>query len=252
MRDPSGERVEDPRPSNWRLRDVARTLLAIAAIAPGLIAGVVTLVVTRDRRRALNRALMLWGDQGTRAAGIRLHVCGERHLECRPAVFLINHRSGIDPILVCALLKRDFVGVAKAEIKRNPVLGPAFAFAGTVFLERADRASAIDSLGPAVETLRRGYAIAMAPEGTRSRATGRFKKGGFHIAMEAAVPLVPIVVHDADRVLPRGGWVMRAATVHVTVHAPIPTGDWDRASLDAEIAAVEQLYRETLERGPAA
>lgn len=235
-----------------RAVDLARTLLALGAIAPGLVAGVAVGLATRDRRRALNTAIGLWGRQGTRAAGIGLRVEGAEHLRRRPGVFLLNHRSGIDPILVCALLERDVVGVAKLEIRRNPVLGPAFAFAGTVFLDRGDRAAAIRALAPAVETLHAGLAVAIAPEGTRraGAAIGPFKRGAFHLAMAAGVPVVPIVIHDADRVLPPRGWVMRGGPVHVTVHPPIPTLDWKPETLDRHVADLEALYRRSLARGP--
>jgi len=245
-----------PRPGRARspgLVDVLRTVLALLAIAPGLAVGVAVLAATADRRRALNRAIALWGDLGTRAAGIRLEVEERERLALRPAVFVLNHRSGIDPILVCALLRRDFVGVAKREIRRNPVLGPAFAFVGTVFVDRADRAQAVRALGPAVEVLRRGLAVAVAPEGTRAAGErlGRFKKGAFRIAMAAGVPVVPIVIENAAEVLPRGGWVMTPATVRVHVLTPIDTSGWRPETLDREIASVEDLYRRALgERRP--
>jgi 1-acyl-sn-glycerol-3-phosphate acyltransferase len=231
--------------------DLGRTLLALAAIAPGLAAGAGRLVATRDRRRAVNRAIAVWGDLGTRAAGIRLAVEGRERLALRPAVFVFNHQSGIDPILLCALLRRDFVGVAKHEIRRNPVLGPAFAFAGTVFVDRFDHERAVEALAPAVEALRQGLALAIAPEGTRSRdaALGPFKKGAFRLAAAARVPLVPIVIRDAGAVLPRGAWIMTAATVHVTVLAPIATDAWDPADLDARVAAVREQFLAVLGSG---
>jgi putative phosphoserine phosphatase/1-acylglycerol-3-phosphate O-acyltransferase len=230
------------------VRDVARTLATLAAIAPGLAAGVAALARTGDRRRAVNRAIELWGRLGTRACGVVLDVDGEEHLALRPAVFLFNHQSGADPFLVCALLRRDFVGVAKQEIRANPLLGPAFAFAGTVFVDRSDRAQSVAALAPALETLRRGVAIAIAPEGRRSPSyeVGPFKKGGFWIAMGARVPVVPIVLHNARDVLPRGGWVMRPATVRVSVLQPIPTADWSPATLDAHVDAVRRRFVETL------
>jgi putative phosphoserine phosphatase/1-acylglycerol-3-phosphate O-acyltransferase len=245
--------MTDRAPRRPRLADLLRTFAALAAILPGLAAGAATLAWTRDRRRALNLAIGLWGRQGLRAAGIALAVKGASHLRLRPAVFTLNHQSGIDPILVCALLERDFVGVAKAEIRLNPLLGPAFAFVDTVFLDRDDRAQAIRRLQPAVATLERGLAIAIAPEGIRIRrgdALGRFKKGAFRLAMAARVPIVPIVIHNSHDILPRGGWVMVAGTVDVTVHPPVDTRDWRLADLDKHVAELEALYAETLTLEP--
>jgi putative phosphoserine phosphatase/1-acylglycerol-3-phosphate O-acyltransferase len=231
--------------------DVGRTALALAAIAPGLAAGGWRLLATRDRRSAIDRAIEVWGELGTRAAGIELAITGAERLRLRPAVFVFNHQSGVDPILICALLRGGFTGVAKQEVRRHPVLGPAFAFAGTVFVDRDDREQALGALAEAVATLRSGLAVAIAPEGTRSRgdALGPFKKGGFRLAMAAGVPIVPIVIHDAWRVLPRKAWVMTAATVHVTVLAPVPTGDWTLAELDARIAGVRERMAAALAQG---
>lgn len=256
MQPPRGPRAEAragnargaAAPRRVRPADVARTLLALGAIVPGLVAGVAAWLLTRDRRRALNRALALWGKLGTAAAGIRLEVSGRQHLDVRPAVFLINHQSGVDPIIACALLRRDFVGVAKREVQRNPLLGPAFAFAGTVFLDRHDRERALRALAPAVDTLRTGVSIAIAPEGTRSRdrRVGPFKKGAFRIALAARVPIVPIVIENSRDVLPRGAWIMTPATVRVAVHAPIATRGWTVEELELRIADVHRIYERTL------
>jgi putative phosphoserine phosphatase/1-acylglycerol-3-phosphate O-acyltransferase len=230
--------------------DFARTIATIGAIAPGRAAGVATLARTGDRRRAINRAIELWGEHGTRACGVTVDVTGREHLRLRPAVFVFNHQSGADPFLLCALLRRDIVGVAKVEIRRNPVLGPAFAFADTVFVDRGDRAQSVAALTPAISTLRRGLAILIAPEGRRSPGyeVGAFKKGAFWIAMGARVPIVPIVLHNARDVLPRGGWLMRSARVRVTVLEPIPTTSWNPAELDDRVAAVRDRFVETLEK----
>jgi len=247
---PSGD-VHQAGPRRPRPLDLLGTVAAIAAIVPGLGAGLARLATTRDRRRAINRAIEVWGDLGTRAAGVALAVTGREHLALRPAVFVFNHQSGADPFLLCALLRRDFVGVAKAEIRSNPLLGPAFAFADTVFVDRTDHEQAVRALDPAVATLRRGLGILIAPEGTRSASfdVAPFKKGAFRIALAARAPIVPIVLHDARNLLPRGGWIMRAGTVHVSVLAPIATEAWSLETLDAHVAAVRQRFVATLARG---
>ena len=243
------EAARPPRPL-----DLARTILALLAIAPGLGAGVATLVATRDRRRAINRAIEVWGDLGTRACGVTLDVDRPERLRLRPAVFVFNHQSGADPFLLCALLRRDFVGVAKVEVRRNPVLGPAFTFADTVFVDRADREQSLAALAPAIETLRRGLGILIAPEGTRSDGyeVGPFKKGGFWIAMAGRAPIVPIVLHNARDVLPRGGWLMRSARVRVSVLDPVPTLGWTPANLGDRVAEVRQRFLDALAKSRSA
>jgi putative phosphoserine phosphatase/1-acylglycerol-3-phosphate O-acyltransferase len=203
-----------------------------------------------SRRQAVNLTAATWGDLGTALAGIELRVDGEEHLwSHRPAVFIFNHQSGIDMLLLCKLLRRDFVGIAKKELRSNLLFGPLFRFGGTVFLDRFDRERAIQALKPAVDALNRGLSIVIAPEGTRSPTPrpGRFKKGAFHLAMQARVPIVPIVFRNALDALPKHGRVVRRATVEVVVHPPIPTDGWTRASLDAEIEAIGRLYSETLD-----
>lgn len=105
------------------------------------------------------------------------------------------------------------------------------------------------ALEPAVDALRRGLSIVIAPEGTRSATPhlGAFKKGAFHLAMAAKVPIVPIVFKNTLDVLPKRGIVLRPATVEVVVHKPIATARWRRSQLDRHIDAVRRLFEQTLE-----
>ena len=88
----------------------------------------------------------------------------------------------------------------------------------------------------------------IAPEGTRS-PNGRlrpFKKGAFHVAMAAGVPLVPILFHDSGKRLRPGSGIARPGIVHVTVLPPIPTKRWKAADLDRHIDEVHRLFAKTL------
>jgi putative phosphoserine phosphatase/1-acylglycerol-3-phosphate O-acyltransferase len=146
-------------------------------------------------------------------------------------------------------LRRDFVGIGKQEIRSYPILGPVLAMVGTVFIDRYDHEKAVDGLTPAVEALDEGLSVAIAPEGTRSPSPrlGRFKKGAFRLAIEAGVPIVPIVFLNALDALPKHGLVIRPTTVDVIVLDPIELSSWDIANLDDEIAGVRQLFDDTLE-----
>ena len=100
----------------------------------------------------------------------------------------------------------------------------------------------------ALDALRQGLSLAIAPEGTRSTTPrlGRFKKGAFHLAMAAKVPIVPIVFRNALDALPKHAIFVRPATVGAVVHPPILTDTWTVDDLDARIAEIHRLYTETL------
>ena len=230
--------------------DVLRTSLAVASLVPSFLLGIPAAALNRNWRLAVNISAATWGEIGTALAGIDVKVTGEEHLwSHRPAVFIFNHQSGIDVLLLCKLLRRDFTGIAKQEVRMNPIFGPAFALAGTVFIDRFHPEKAIRALAPAVDALRGGLSIAIAPEGTRSPTPrpGRFKKGAFHLAMSAKVPIVPIVFLNALDALPKHAVVVRPATIEAVVHPPIETTGWTAGDLDREIARVERLYADTLD-----
>ena len=88
----------------------------------------------------------------------------------------------------------------------------------------------------------------IAPEGTRLDTTevGEFKKGAFRMAMATGIPIVPIVIRNAEMIGGRNATQMNRGTVDVAVLPPIPTDDWTRANLRARMDAVRQLYVDTL------
>src|SRR5439155_895599 len=88
---------------------------------PSFALGAVPGVLNWSRRDMVNLAITTWGEFGTALAGVRLQVRGEEHLwSHRPAVFVFNHQSAIDMLLLCKLLRRDFVGVAKHGLVIRP------------------------------------------------------------------------------------------------------------------------------------
>jgi putative phosphoserine phosphatase / 1-acylglycerol-3-phosphate O-acyltransferase len=229
--------------------EILRTSLAVGGLLPSVLLGLPAFLLDGSWRRTINVAASVWGEIGTAIAGVDVQVQGEGHLwSHRPAVFIFNHQSAIDMLLLCKLLRRDFIGIAKKELRRNPIFGPVFALAGAVFLDRANHEQALRALEPAIDALRRGLSIAIAPEGTRSPTPklGRFKKGAFHLAMAAKVPIVPIVFKNALDALPKHAMFVRPATVEAVVHKPIATGDWTPANLRQKIAAIHRLYERTL------
>jgi putative phosphoserine phosphatase/1-acylglycerol-3-phosphate O-acyltransferase len=236
------------------LRSAVRTGAALAGLGAAGGVGLAVGVLNRSRRQAANVATSIGPDLALALAGVELRVVGTEHLWSeRPAVFIFNHQSSIDVAVVGSLVRQDLTGVAKKELARDP----RFALIGYVvdiaYVDRANSAQARAALEPAVDKLRSGVSIAIAPEGTRSatRRLGRFKKGAFHLAMQAGVPIVPIVIRNAGDVMWRGSFLIRPGTVDVAVLAPIPTDDWTADELDSRIGAVRDQYIATLEDWPA-
>lgn len=229
---------------------IFRTALVLGSVVPSALAGLSLGLLTRSHREGVNLAGSLWGDVATAISGVDLRVQGEEHLwSQRPAVFIFNHQSAIDVALMLKLVRKDATGIAKQELRWNPLFGPLFRAAGVVFVERGKTRKAIEALEPAVEALRRGRSLIIAPEGTRTPTPrlGRFKKGAFHMAMQAGVPIVPVVFRNALDALPKHGLVVRPATVEAVVLSPVDTSGWTRESLDAEIEAIRKRYLEVLE-----
>jgi putative phosphoserine phosphatase/1-acylglycerol-3-phosphate O-acyltransferase len=230
--------------------DVVRTSLAVGSFFSSVLLALPVMALDGDTRRWANIAATTWGELGTALAGIDVQVTGEEHLwSARPAVFVFNHQSAVDVLLLCKLLRRDFVAISKQEVRQNPIFGPLFALAGTVFIDRFNHVRAVEALKPAIDALRSGLSIAIAPEGTRmpTPRLGRFKKGAFHIAMAAGVPIVPLVIRNAGDALPKHGVVLRPSQVEVVVHPPIPTTGWRHEDLERHVADVHRLYAETLD-----
>ncbi len=107
------------------LTEIARTSLVYASIIPSMWVGAAAGLLNRSRREGVNVAAGLWADLATSLSGVDLRIEGEQHLwSHRPAVFIFNHQSGFDPILLFKMLRRDLTGVGKQEILYNPVFRP--------------------------------------------------------------------------------------------------------------------------------
>ncbi|MCA0133543.1 HAD-IB family hydrolase [Winogradskyella alexanderae] len=226
-----------------------RTALAAATIYPSAVKGVIRGLMTMSRQEAANTTFATIGDLGSRMAGMDIAVRGKHNLEeIRPAVFCFNHQSAADFFIVMKLIRHDFTGVAKKELERTPI-GPIFKALGAIYVDRANREKAIEAMKPAVEALKNGISVAIAPEGTRSgsKALGPFKKGAFHLAMQAGVPIIPIVIKNAYMAMPKGSSMFRPTHIEVVVLDPVDTSLWKRKNLNKHIEDVRNLYLNELE-----
>jgi 1-acyl-sn-glycerol-3-phosphate acyltransferase len=195
------------------------------------------------------------GMSGVRLVGVKIEVRGLDRLQPnRSYIFMANHVSNLDPpVFVPSIPSRCSV-LVKKEVFRVPILGTAMKVADLVPVDRRNRESAIESVRAAAEVLRHGLSLVIFPEGTRSvdGSLLPFKKGPFHLAMEAGVPVIPVTILGTNDCWPKGTLAMKSGQATLIFHPPIdPAGFADRERL---MAAVREQIAGALpadKRGPA-
>lgn len=232
---------------------MVRNLTAIAGFLPVMAGAAAIRALTGDRRQAANLLTSTLPDLVLSFGKVQLDVVGEEHLwSHRPAVLIWNHRNVFDAQIVGKLVHRDFGAVAKKELATDPLFAMASRFMEIAFVDRQDHGAAMAALEPVARRLREGCSLVIAPEGTRVAGTGlgEFKKGAFRMAMAAGVPIVPIVIRNAEDLGARTSMMIRPGIVDVAVLPPVPVRGWTRANLDSRIAAIRQSFIDTLAEWP--
>ncbi|KAI1393748.1 acyltransferase-domain-containing protein [Hypoxylon trugodes] len=226
----------------------ARTLAAyislIICAIYGALASIVLRILGREQiaqwttARAFKYVMAL-------TTGITFEVIDpKRHLETvRPAVFIGNHQTELDVLMLGCMFPKYCSVTAKKVLKNVPFLGWFMSLSGTIFIDRKNSKDAREAMaGAAREIQKKKQSVYMFPEGTRSYAKEPdllpFKKGAFHLAVQAGVPIVPVVAANYSHVLYPKGLVFKAGKIPVKVLDPIPT-----AGLKPE--DVDELTRNT-------
>jgi 1-acyl-sn-glycerol-3-phosphate acyltransferase len=176
---------------------------------------------------------------GVRLAGIKIEVRGLENIQPnRSYIFMSNHVSNLDPPVFVPNIPGRCSVMLKKEVMRVPIFGRVLKMAEMVPVDRSNRDAAIESVHAATEVLRRGLNMVIFPEGTRS-TDGRllpFKKGPFHMAIEAGVPVIPVTLLGTADCWPKGTWKIRPGTATVIFHPLIePPTFADRDELMAAV-----------------
>ena len=203
------------------------------------LGGLLTMWAVPSMARLMPR---VWSKTVLALGGVRLTTAFEAPLPDGPVVFIGNHQSIFDILALFAGLggRRSFVFVAKKSVFSVPFLGWFIRAAGYVPVDRGDRESAIRSLEQAGRQVRSGTSVMVFAEGTRS-PDGRvrpFKKGPFHVALQAQVPIVPLAIEGALYVSPKRRWYVCPNEIRVLVGAPMPVAGVTEAGRDGLIRAV--------------
>lgn len=178
-----------------------------------------------------------WARTVLAVLGVRLQVAGGEHLR-GPAIFIANHMSLIDVVILPALVPASCRLVAKRAVLWFPIIGWAFARGGALLIDRSRPQEAAQKLVDGLGQLPAGWSLVIFPEGTRSRtgALQRFKRGAFTLATASKLPIVPVALAGTHEIIGPGGVLMYPGVVRVQVGAPIPTDGWRHETLREHIA----------------
>jgi 1-acyl-sn-glycerol-3-phosphate acyltransferase len=223
----------------WYLLNLIQfILILIWFLVPGFV--VVYILPTQLMYKFIRGA---WSKWALYLAGIRLRVDG--HVQDdghRSFMFLANHQSFADIIVLNVALARPLHYIAKKELARIPVLGRLMAKTDCVLVSRGYNKESRRTYLEAITHIKKGLDIVVFPEGTRSRngQLGKLRKGSFQMAVDAQIDIVPVALKNTGRFWPRNNFSFRPGIVDVRIGTPISTKGYSRESI-SELMDIYQL-----------
>lgn len=197
----------------------------------------------------------LWAWLLCKANFTSVRLIGKGHADpAQSYIIMSNHQSHFDVLAFYGHWWRQFRWVMKEELRKVPGLGAGCEAVGHIFVDRSDRAKAVESLKRAQERLEPGTSIMIFPEGVRSLdgRLGPFKKGGFMMALDMELPILPVSISGSRKILPGKTMRLMPGTIHITVHEPIDPMEYgmdrrDELMADVRAAIASGLTPEELE-----
>jgi 1-acyl-sn-glycerol-3-phosphate acyltransferase len=177
-----------------------------------------------------------------RTAGVKVRVRGQERIPPGVCLFAANHTSSADAPAVVGAIPRRIAILLKQSLFRWPIVGQAFSSAHFIPVNRGAHDSAIASVEKATEALRSGQSFLIYPEGTRSPdgRLQRFKKGAVVMAINAGVPIVPMICTGAHKIMEKRSLVIHPGEIQVEFLDPI---DAAKYSLDERDDLNEQVHK---------
>ena len=198
----------------------------------------------------LHKIARFWGKSILVGSRIKVSVKGLSNIDLAgPYIYMPNHQSNFDIPVMLGHLPVQFRWLAKKELFKIPIFGRAMRKAGYISIDRHDRESAFKSIDVAAKKIKSGVSVLLFPEGTRS-LDGKirpFKKGGFVLAIDSGVPIVPVVIKGTYTIMTKGKFRVNPGHVSMIVHKPIDTAAYTRETKEGLMQSVRRVMCEGLE-----
>lgn len=237
-----------------RISTLARWLLGFSCIAlfsaPYVIVVLLLLPWRGLRIRCGNIYGKIIGPAMTRIAGTQANINNRQLINSqKPAIYVTNHSSELDPFVAMWLCPLGGCGIAKKAVGQIPFFGWAYRLSGHLLIDRSNRDKAIASMKEIAGLVKaHDLSIWIWPEGTRSR-DGRLqplKKGFVHLAIATGLPIVPIVMHDAHKRWPGRSLRMYPGRLDIDVLPEVSTEGWSTDRMAEHIAEIHGIFADAL------
>ena len=205
---------------------IRSTLLVVVAVAVTAFMSTCAFLfpIISPGENKVHKIANLWARMLLWLTSTRVDVIGrENVLMNRPQIFMANHQSDFDILIVLAHIPGQFRWIAKKELFKIPIFGKAMRNAGYIEIDRQNHEKALKSLDEAAQKIREGKSVVTFPEGTRSR-DGKirpFKQGMFHLAIRSGVPIVPISIIGAGEIMPKRTLNVRPGRITMVIDRPV-------------------------------
>jgi 1-acyl-sn-glycerol-3-phosphate acyltransferase len=232
-----------------------RTAFIILYVVPATaVLGIIAIIVSFFTRsgNTVHIIARIWAKSILTVSGIDVSVSGLSNIDPgRSYIFMSNHRSNFDIPVLLGCLPVQFRWLAKAELFKIPIFGRAMSGAGYVKIDRFNRASAIKSIDQVAAKMKNGVSVMIFPEGTRSEDghVKPFKKGGFVMAVDSQVPIVPVILQGTRSIMSKGSWLISPGSVRMFIEEPIVTRGYTRQTKDDLIDGVRSVICQVFEKG---
>lgn len=211
---------------------------------------VVELALGRLDRDTCTRRLGEWGRRAFHLADAELVTHGTEHIDSdRTFLMMSNHQSMYDIFALFPAFPGHMRMIAKKEMFVLPIMRQAMHAAEFIRIDRGDHAKARAALDHAHDVITSGVNVWIAPEGTRSQSGTMlpFKKGGFMLALQTGVPILPVSVVGTRDILPSKDWrVRKGKRADIHFHPPIDPSDYGLERRDALMADVRARIESAL------
>lgn len=225
-------------------------ILPIAWLWTAIIAIVVTLLTWLGAGAWADKYVArLWGRFILWITPVRIKIHNQHLIQRNQSyVIVANHQSIYDILVVYGYLPLVFKWVMKIELRKTPFIGFTCHLMGHIFVDRKNRQSAVKTMQQAGDKLTGGTSVFFFPEGTRNNGEGLlpFKKGAFKMAESLSLPILPLTIKGADKVMPAKRIRIIPGTIELIFHAPISPDDTKQLSCETLIKQVREQINNDL------